>query len=65
MMKKYILSAITTSLLLTLSACDDGDNGSDGINTLITQTQLPLEIKTVEIAVCKLILAWILIKMQF
>lgn len=41
-MKKYILSAITTSLLLTLSACDDGDNGSDGINTLITQTQLPV-----------------------
>jgi alkaline phosphatase len=48
MMNKYILSTIATSVVLILSACADGDKGSDGANgtngynALITQTQLPV-----------------------
>lgn len=44
-MKKYILSAVTASLVIALSACEDGDNGIDGtagFNSLIAQTQLPV-----------------------
>jgi alkaline phosphatase len=42
-MNKYIFSAISASLALALSACSDGENGTDGINgtnSLILQTQL-------------------------
>ncbi|MDO6446712.1 alkaline phosphatase [Colwellia sp. 1_MG-2023] len=53
-MKKYIISAITASLTLALSACGDGDNGKDGVNgtngsngvngltSLVKQTELPV-----------------------
>ncbi|GHE96155.1 alkaline phosphatase [Thalassotalea profundi] len=53
-MKKFIISAITVSLTLALSACGDGDDGKDGVNgingsdgengliSLIKQTALPI-----------------------
>ena len=41
-MNKYIVSAATISIVLILSACADGENGNNGMNTLITQTKLPV-----------------------
>ena len=53
-MNKFIISAITASLTLGLSACGDGDNGKDGVNgangsngidgltSLVKQTELPV-----------------------
>lgn len=50
-MKKFIISAVTVSLTMALSACGDGDNGKDGTNgtngengliSLIKQSELPV-----------------------
>ena len=53
-MNKFIISAITASLTIGLSACGDGDNGKDGVNgangsngidgltSLVKQTELPV-----------------------
>ncbi|MDT0604285.1 alkaline phosphatase [Thalassotalea castellviae] len=53
-MNKFIITAITASLTLALSACGDGDNGKNGVNgangsngvdgltSLIKQTELPV-----------------------
>ncbi|XQW85126.1 alkaline phosphatase [Thalassotalea piscium] len=50
-MKKFIVSAMTVSLTLALSACGDGDDGKDGAKgidgqngliSLIKQTELPV-----------------------